>query len=83
MRDFTGFVDKNPVVGTHATVNHANIGCDERDLGERGRVNERRGRFLFGGENDPICRFIRNEHGVIDKRGVSSNVPFIPRDVTP
>ena len=66
MRDFASFVDKDAVIGTHATVDHANIGGDERDLGQRRRIDEWRGRFLFGGENDTIRCFVKSEHDEID-----------------
>lgn len=66
MGDFAGFVDKNAVIGAHATVDHANIWGDERDLRERRRVDEWRGRLFFSSENDAICRFVRYEHDAFD-----------------
>lgn len=62
MRDFASFVNEDAVIGTHAAVDHANIGGDKGDFGEGRRVDERRGRFLFGGEDDSIRRFVRDEH---------------------
>jgi hypothetical protein len=39
--DFAGFVDEDAVVRAHARVDHADVGGDEGDLGERGWVDER------------------------------------------
>ncbi len=57
MRDFAGFVDKDAVVRAHARVDHADVGCDERDFRERGWVDEGRRGFLFGGEDDSVGGF--------------------------
>ena len=62
MRDFAGFVDENAVIRTHAAVDHTNVRGDERDLRERRRVDERRGRFLFRGEDDTVCRCIKSKY---------------------
>lgn len=43
VRDLAGLVDQYPVVGAHAGVDHANIRCNQRNLGQRWRIDEGRG----------------------------------------
>ena len=57
MRDFASFVYEDAVVGAHARVNHADVGGDEADFGERGGVDEGGGGFLFCGEDDAVGGF--------------------------
>lgn len=57
MADFAGLVDEHAVVGTHAAVDHADVGCDERDLGRGGGVDEGCAGLLFGGEDDAVGGF--------------------------
>ncbi len=67
MRDFAGFVNEDAIIRAHATVDHADIGGDEGDFGEGRRVDERRGRLFFRGENDSIRRFVRDKYHESDQ----------------
>lgn len=57
MADFPRFVDEYAVVGTHAGVDHADVGCYEGDLGRGVGVDEGCGGLLFGGEDDAVGGF--------------------------
>ena len=54
---FAGRADENAVVGSHARVDHADIGANDRDSFQGRIVDERGGSSLLGSNDDGVGCF--------------------------
>ncbi len=89
LSDFPSFRDQYSEIRSHAGVYETDVGTYDGDLFDHAVVNEERGSFLFGGEDDSIGGYMgkegRNVNSMMDGVYVDRVrcVPLIPRLVVP